>query len=368
MERKTVKKLTVYLFAGYIAVFSAWNLFAAKRTFSANENRTLAAAPSLSAKHIFGGSFDTDFETWFSDQFVGRDRWIELKSALRKAGGAIENNAVYFGSDGRLISQFLTCDPGILSQNTDLINSFCTDNGVQGNVLLVPTAAYGESASLPAGAYNVDQQALLDTAEKQLSGQTFLRMDDVLAKGNLYFKTDHHWNEVGAFAGYEAIARTVLNKEPNSFHFEKASSSFEGTMYSKSGAFWTRPDSIYTILPDDPYTVQVTYDDGTETDSLYSESRLQDKDQYAYYEDGNHAYVDIKTSAGSGRKAILVKDSYAHILVPNLASEYSEIIMVDLRYYHAPVSQLLDDKENTDLYFIYSLDNFCTDTNLAFLR
>ena len=90
MKRRTVKKLTVYLFAGYIAVFSVWNVFAAKRTFSANENRTLAAAPSLSAQHIFGGSFDTDFETWFSDQFVGRDSWIELKSAVRKAGARRE--------------------------------------------------------------------------------------------------------------------------------------------------------------------------------------------------------------------------------------------------------------------------------------
>ena len=102
------------------------------------------------------------------------------------------------------------------------------------------------------------------------------------------------------------------------------------------------------------------------TDSLYSTDRLSTKDQYAYYVDGNHAYVDIKTNMNTNKKAVIVKDSYAHILMPFLATEYSEIQMVDLRYYRGNVSDLLDDQ--TDLYFIYSLDNFCTDPNLAFLN
>jgi hypothetical protein len=42
--------------------------------------------------------------------------------------------------------------------------------------------------------------------------------------------------------------------------------------------------------------------------------------------------------------------------------------MIDLRYYHSPVSELIEDTQNTDLYFIYSLDNFAEDPNVVFLR
>ena len=140
-------------------------------------------------------------------------------------------------------------------------------------------------------------------------------------------------------------------------------------MYSKSGAFWTSPDSIYRITPENQdLEVTVTYDDGTVSDSLYSEKRLSEKDQYTYYVDGNHAEVKISTNANTGRKAVIVKDSYAHIMIPYLATQYDEIDMIDLRYYHSPVSELIEDTQNTDLYFIYSLDNFAEDPNVVFLR
>ena len=167
--------------------------------------------------------------------------------------------------------------------------------------------------------------------------------------------------------GYAAICRNVLNKDPNRFTYTLASNSFEGTMYSRSGAFWTKPDSIYTITPESgEQNVTVDYDNEHTENSLYSKDRLNEKDKYTYYVDGNHAYVDIRTDVTNGRKALLIKDSYSHILIPFLATEYSEIELVDLRYYHSPVSDLL--KDDQDVYVLYSLDNFCSDMNLAFLR
>ena len=62
----------------------------------------------------------------------------------------------------------------------------------------------------------------------------------------------------------------------------------------------------------------------------------------------------------------MIKDSYAHILMPYLISEYEEIDMVDLRYYHDSVSELI--KEDSDVYFIYSIDNFAQDPNVIFLE
>lgn len=368
MKKKTIENLTIGCFAAFIGIFGIWNAWAPKAEVSYNENRTLAKAPELSVSHIFSGKFDDDFETWFSDHFVHRDAWIELKSGVKRAALAIENNNVYYAGEHRLIGTFQDVNQKNLESNIEQVSTFAKNHDIKVNILLVPTAAWGAETDLPGGAWNVDQEALLDQVSQKFPDQNFINFTKHTDPSpSMYFHTDHHWNESGAYMGYAAICRNVLNKDPNRFTYTLASNSFEGTMYSRSGAFWTKPDSIYTITPESgEQNVTVNYDNEHTENSLYSKDRLNEKDKYTYYVDGNHAYVDIRTDVTNGRKALLIKDSYSHILIPFLATEYSEIELVDLRYYHSPVSDLL--KDDQDVYVLYSLDNFCSDMNLAFLR
>lgn len=372
-KRVSSHKLTGFLFACFLAFVSVANLFTKHESVSWNENRTLAEKPKLTLTSLASGSFDDQFENWFSDHFFHRDRWIELHALLRKMSGAIENNGVYFAAHDRLVSQFQTVDSANLQANIDIIRTFCQTQEIKADIFLIPGAAWGAASDLPRGAADINQTQLLKSIGNQLSDQNFINFTELSApSASLYFKTDHHWNEKGAYQGYVSIASQVLKKVPERFIYTKKSSDFQGTMCSRSGAFWVSKDSIYEIQPETGKTdVQVTYDtDPTIHDSLYAPDRLSEKDQYMYYLDGNHAYVHIKTTAATDKKAIIVKDSYAHILMPFLAVEYSDIQLVDLRYYHAPVSDLLAkaDKSHTDFYVLYSLDQFCTDPNLAFLR
>ena len=138
-------------------------------------------------------------------------------------------------------------------------------------------------------------------------------------------------------------------------------------MYSRSGAFWTPADTIRRIIPEYDIPVTVTFEDGRVLDTMFVDEHLQDKDQYTYYLDGNHGYVNIKTGNTNGRKAIVVKDSFAHILLPYLAQEYEEVEVFDLRYYTDSVSDHIseENREKTDIYVIYGLDTFCSDNNLS---
>lgn len=369
MKEKTLQKISIAVFLGYIGVFSAASLLHEKHSFSENENRALSVSPSFSLSSLVSGKFDESFETWFSDQFAFRDAWIETKAALKKASLAIENNDVYFGKDGKLIRRFAAYPPKTLDQNISAVNRFLNDNDLKGNVLLVPTAADMDRNAKPEGAWDFDQSALLDQIEKEMPDVNFIRIDDELKQAeNAYFRTDHHWNADGAYLGYAAICEEVLGKDPEKFTLTQVSDSFRGTMYSRSGAFWTEGEPIYRIEADHPDPVRVTYDDTQETDSLYSEKRLNEKDQYMYYLDGNHPLTRIDTDNGKGNTALVIKDSYAHILMPYLAREYEHIIMADLRYWRSPASQLVEDREHTDVYIIYSLDNFAQDPNPVLLR
>lgn len=364
-------KITNLLFLGFLSFVTIANLSAKRQTVSWNENRTLAKAPEHTLSSLISGRFDDQFENWFSDHFFQRDRWIELHAFLRKTSGAIENNGVYFARQDRLVRQFQSTDSANLQANIDTVHAFCDDQEIKANVFLIPSAAWGAAGELPYGAADINQSRLLKSIGNQFADQNFIDFTELYApSASLYFKTDHHWNEKGAYQGYVSIASQVLNKIPNRFVYTKRSDDFKGTMYSRSGAFWVPGDSLYEIQPENgELNVQVRYDGDTAVhDSLYVPKRLSEKDKYMYYLDGNHAYVHIQTNAANNKKAVIVKDSYAHILIPFLATEYSEIQLVDLRYYHSPVSELITDKAQTDFYVLYSLDNFCSDPNLAFLR
>lgn len=366
-NKKTILQiLTCGVFIIFILALTVVNLFAPKLTYSENENRALTEFPEVSIRNIFFGDFDTQFESWFTDHFVSRDAWIQIKARTRQLTGSIENNTVYLSDEGRLIQQFMTYDQKVVENNVNFINTFASANNIKANIILIPGASFGEKQFLPFGAYNLDEQTMIRSIGTAFPDQNFIDITDAIASDDdLYFRTDHHWNENGAYKAYEAICSSVLNKEPGGFNYEKVAEDFKGTMYSKSGAFWTEGDAIYKITSRKNTTMTVTYEDGTVSDSLYVDENLNEKDKYTYYMDGNHAHVNIKTSVDNGKKAVVIADSYAHIFIPYLAEEYSEIDVVDLRYYRQSVSSMLTD--TSDVYVLYSLETFCSDTNLALL-
>ena len=362
MKENTLKKLNLLLCGTIILVQSAAFIVLPRRTFSENENRALAAAPDTSVRSVFSGDFDTAFETWFTDHFPFRDFWIGLKAYTKQYSGSLENNDVFFADDGYLIRRFQTYDERTLVQNTELIREFCTDQGVQPYILLVPTAAGTRQNLLKAGSYSLDQEALRNHAE-ELLGYPVIEIDTTVDP--FYFRTDHHWNAYGALQGYKAICAQALQKEPEDFTMTVVADDFRGTMYSRSGAFRHAGEDI--VRPDHAgLQATVTLEDGTVHEGLFFEERLAEKDKYMYYLDGNHAFESIETNVHNGRRALILKDSYAHILVPYLAAEYEHIDMIDLRYFRGNASDYL--QENTDVWFIYSLDNFCEDPYLVFLK
>ena len=369
-REKMIRTMTAGIFCLFVFGMSAVNLLAEKKDFSANENRVLVPFPSMSAQNILFGDFDTDFEKWFSDHFVGRDSWIRRKASLRIDTGAIENNGVWLARDNRLIQQFLTYDQEIVDNNISYLQEFADDTGMKLNILLVPSAAWGEQQYLPAGAVNINEKELISEIAAALPKQNCIDISDALRQiDDGYFRTDHHWNEKGALIGYQAICQNVLQKDPQQFTFEEVSDDFRGTMYSRSGAFWTPAESIFRIRPAKEMPVQVVFEDGTTMNTLFAESHLEEKDQYPYYLDGNHGYISIHTGAAGGRRAVVIKASYAHILLPYLAQEYAQIDVFDLRYYTDSVSDHISEEERdrTDVYVIYGLPTFCSDSNLSIL-
>ena len=67
-------------------------------------------------------------------------------------------------------------------------------------------------------------------------------------------------------------------------------------------------------------------------------------------------------------KLLVIKDSFAHSLVPFLADHYAEIIMVDMRYYSMPMLPIVEQEGIDRILFIYSVDNLATDTDIGYIE
>ena len=102
----------------------------------------------------------------------------------------------------------------------------------------------------------------------------------------------------------------------------------------------------------------------TEYDSLYVRSFLDVKDKYSSFTGSNAPVVTIETDVGNGKNLLLVKDSYAHSLVPFLSKHFSKITMVDMRYINTDLNSLIDLDEYQQTMFMFNVVSFSSDLHL----
>lgn len=367
--KRRIQVCTCFLFCGFLATFLVLNVLSPDKQFSENENRNLKQYPTFTVKSLLNNTYISNVEKAMNDQFVFRDQWIQIKAASKIATGSIENNGVYFGKNEYLIQMFSSYNKKDIELSIKQMNQFIDQVEVPVQVMVVPTASAMNQNDLPQFALNVDQSTILAQLETQLHGNWIDVFTALQGHQDIYYKTDHHWNELGAYIAYqEYCAQNGIKAEK--FTFEVVSNEFKGTMVSKSGVFWHRPESIVKMIPEHIIDSYVQFEDENEMNQLFDAQKLEVKDKYAYYLGGNHSLVTIQNKGvvSDQGKILVIKDSYAHIFVPYLASHYSEIILVDLRYYHLPLTELIKSEEIDQILFLYNLENFVIEKNFAFLK
>ena len=182
----------------------------------------------------------------------------------------------------------------------------------------------------------------------------------------LFYKTDHHWTSLAAAYAFEQIAPylDVAAPELHTYKTYTVSTSFEGTLSSKSGSHEAR-DVVEIYVPDTTIDYFVQYPTGDPISSLYNRAALDQKDHYTVFFGGNYSRVDITTTANTGRCLLLFKDSYANCMVQFLYPYFDHITMIDPRYYYDNLELVIKSEAVTDVLFLYNADTFLGDTTLA---
>ncbi len=379
---KKANILTIIIFISVIAVMAVWFTVAPFREYSAAENRYLSKWPEFSISDLTSGSYTEKVEDCISDQFPLRDDWVIMNSAIRRLSGRSDSNGIYFGN--RLTETFWNYDKNILNNNLIAIDQYSASSENSGGATwFVPVpnrvyaAAHEKNTSLPPRAPDIHQDVLIDDMKKTLADTKVIDTSDAVAEeasemgvDALYYGTDHHTTTYGAYKIYTELGSSLGYSplDESEYNATTVCEDFEGTTFHKSGAWWVEPDSIErwdrTDSPDTDITVSI----GAKTyDSMYDNSALDTTEKYNYFLYGNNPLMIIKNK-NADSKLLVVKDSYAHAILPFLAEHYGEIHVIDLRYYRESVSEYRQSNGIDKTLIIYNVKNLTEDTNLKNLN
>ena len=371
MERMTggITAATVLglLFGGFLLFF-----LLPKQDFSENENRMLQKFPEFSWETLQDGSFMSELQTYLSEHFPARDFFMGLKTAYEKACGRMEINGVYVAEDGYYIERYQ--EPKNTKRIIDSFTKF-TDKIENAEVwlMLAPTAVTVYQEKLPAYAKNADQLAEMERIYEAVPCRRIDVYETLRAEREhyqLYYRYDHHWTTRAAYLAYEAFCEQLgLEYVPlKDRELVTVSENFKGTIYSKVNDYTVEGDSIEIVaMPEQSLSVVYDSSEGEALDTLYAASWLEEKDQYSYFLDNIHPYVEITNeNAATDREIVVIKDSYGNCLVPFLANQYRKVYVYDTRYYRRPVSQEINQNAAvTDVLILYNMNTIDTDNGVG---
>lgn len=167
----------------------------------------------------------------------------------------------------------------------------------------------------------------------------------------IYFRTDHHWTQLGAYYAYTAFCEAAgLTAEPLSRFQTDQYENFVGSMYTYISDY---PQS--QILKDEPDTVHIWrpfvdlnthwYTDATLSE-VYEGGTLcyvGDVDnKYLAFLGGDHPITIIETDVENDKTVMIVKESYGNAFTPWLTSHYSRVIAIDPREFNRDGKPSLD--------------------------
>lgn len=361
------------IFLAFIGAFFILNLVLPDRQFSEQENRYLQMRPEFSFKSLFSGDYTSKFETYTTDQFTFRDEWITLKAASELALGKQENNDVHLCENGTLIEGFKRPENSVLDSNMSALNTLVENTDADVYFALIPDKSDLYASLLPKNAPNDSEKEVIDYCYGQ-SNATNVDMYSALSAHTdeyIFYRTDHHWTSLGAYYGLSALAESMGLPCPALDSYTDrhvVSEEFYGTTWSSSGFSWVDPDTM-EIFVNAPEGLKVTsYPQGSPVEGkLYDFSFLEKKDKYSMFMGGNCPMHVIETGNEDKPSLLILRDSYTDSLIPFLLDDFSEIHVLDLRYYRASLKAYIEQNDFDNVLVCYSVSNFCSDTNIFLL-
>ena len=226
--------------------------------------------------------------------------------------------------------------------------------------LLTPNAAqFYSPKDMHTGAS--DQKAMIDLcygamAEDIVTVDAFSKLK-AHKDEYIYFRTDHHWTQLGAYYAYTAFCEALGWEAEKLEDFETGEyTGFLGSMYGwtsqypQSEVLKNNPDILTYYLPLVETHAAYYADADLENSTAYPVSVVfrgiapEQSNKYLCFLGGDHPAATVETAV-DGPVCLVLKESYGNAFIPFLTSHYSKIIVIDPREFNRDGKPSLDLKE-----------------------
>jgi hypothetical protein len=232
--RYQIALVTVFLIV--IGLFFLGSFWTDNETISRQEKRALAPLPPLPRDGKSLGTFPKAFERYYQDHFPLRQQMVTWNALLRvglfRRSPAFDalvgsDGWYYLNADGSLHdflgrSTISQNDLGTLQHVIEQRQQWLASMGAHYLMVVVPNKQTIYPEYLPERLTKHRKPAMLDVVGRYLANSptqnNFLDLTNALleakTRGRLYFKTDAHWNSLGAYVAYTEIVEHIRQWYP----------------------------------------------------------------------------------------------------------------------------------------------------------
>jgi hypothetical protein len=226
------------------------------------------------------------------------------------------------------------------------------------SVVVTPTSSH---FYLPAAARARTTSEARNLEAMKLALNPEVRFADVITEMQdhtsepMFFKSDHHWTGLGAYYAYRAWAQVMGLTPLELSAFDKRS------VAGVAGSFWSltqapelrQADKVSDYYVPTTVTVKSTQYVGPEQKTPAPHEFFAEKSRgYIVFLGGDVPLLVGTTNAGTGRTALVVKNSYGNAFAPYLLPHFDKVVVVDYRYVFRNIQDIVKTFGVTDLVFV----------------
>jgi len=342
MERKAVRSRgAVWTIAAFLAAL--WlpllaSLLEPDSTVSRTENRRLASLPAIGPSLEDLTSFPSKLDTYFDDHVGFRDwlirsrahlmiEWLGVSPSARLIVG---KQGWFFLGNQRAIDQYRGIahfTPEELERWRRVLverRDWLAERGIEYLVVFVPNKHSAYPGFMPDNLPRTNEESQLSELLRYLDEHSDLPVLDLRPaltraghRQRTYHKTDTHWNDIGAYAAYEAILARLAAKLPALERVPPAPVRFRRLITPGMGL--AELVGLGEVYPEERLML-----------TLERPRAAIPARQRAAYEARvrKQLPMTLGTRDPSLPRALMFRDSFANALVPYLSESFDQILYV----------------------------------------
>ena len=174
---------------------------------------------------------------------------------------------------------------------------------------------------------------------------------------DIYARTDHHWLPLGAYYAAQAFAKTADVPFADLSQYKKTTKSgYVGSMYTftKSAVLQDNPEDFTYYTPQNDYTTEyydVDFTNPREGNLMIQLDNVEPVSWYLVFMGGDEKITHVHTDCDNDRTLVMIKDSYGNALVPYLTHSFTDIYVLDMRYFERNAVDFIKNAGATDVLF-----------------